>query len=110
MHAVDEGRRAGARDRERARQRSKALFGNLDRLEVAVAVARNEDELVNATDLVSTLDGLQNNRVRAQLIALKDAGLLELAPQLGDGRRVQYIRQPSTFWDACLDLYELWGT
>jgi hypothetical protein len=82
------------------------LFGNQDRVEVAVAIAANEDGAVNATDLAIET-GLINTRVRAQLRALADVGLLAEVPAAGELKR-WYVRQDSTFWQICLDLYDEW--
>ncbi|HEY1690339.1 MAG TPA: hypothetical protein VGF95_15905 [Solirubrobacteraceae bacterium] len=89
--------------RELVRERSKHVFGNRDRLEVAVAIACSADGLVNATDLGAVLVGWPNNRIRAQLVALAKAGLLQAAPRNGPGR-VWYSREPSLFWEACREL------
>lgn len=86
---------------------SKALFGNRDRLDVAVAIARSKDNAVNATDLSIDL-GVFNNRVRNQLVALADAGLLQAMPTGGDRKR-WYLRRQVPFWDACVHLYEELG-
>lgn len=93
--------------REIWRERSKSLFGNLDRLEVAVAVAQSKDNVVNATDLVDVLPGWPNNRIRAQLRALAAADLLVALPRDGSGR-VWYRRKPALFWEACLELDSRW--
>lgn len=86
---------------------SKLLFGNQDRLEVGVAVARSEDGLVNATDLGLEL-GIAQPRVRNQLVALEKAGLLDRMPRSGDVKQ-WFLRRESPFWDACLVLYKDWG-
>lgn len=91
--------------RERIRQRSKAMFGNLDRLDVAVAIALSEDGLVNATDLSWELR-IANNRVRAQLLALTELGLLRPGP--GAGGKRHYLRLANPFWQTCLELYREW--
>jgi hypothetical protein len=75
---------------------------------VAVAVASSALEAVNATDLTEVLPGWPNNRIRAQLLALAKADLLEALPRDGSGR-VWYIRKPTLFWNACLELHERWG-
>jgi predicted ArsR family transcriptional regulator len=90
---------------EHRRQMSKTLFGNMDRLLVAVAIARS-DGAVNATDLSIEL-GVFNNRVRNQLVVLAEAGLLQAMPTAD--RKRWYLRRPSPFWDACLDLDADWG-
>jgi hypothetical protein len=92
--------------RERIRQRSKAMFGNLDRLDVAVAIALSEDGLVNATDLSWDLR-IANNRVRAQLLALTELGLLRPEPGDRAGKR-HYLRLENPFWQTCLNLYRDW--
>jgi hypothetical protein len=92
--------------RERVRQRSKAMFGNLDRLDVAVAVALSDDGLVNATDLSWSLR-IANNRVRAQLVTLADLGLLQPAPLDGSGKR-HYLRIENPFWQTCIELCREW--
>jgi hypothetical protein len=89
--------------REFIRRRSKTLFGSSDRLEVAVAVALSSDGVVNATDLQWELR-LAANRVRAQLLALSDAGVLVEAPS-GLSRKRMFVRGPSAFWGFCLELY-----
>jgi hypothetical protein len=92
--------------RERVREKSRLLFGNRDRLEVAAAVARSDDDAVNATDLSFEL-ALANNRVRSQLLTLTELGFLVLGPP-GPGKR-WYIRQPNDFWAFCALLYETWS-
>lgn len=94
--------------REKVRARSKSLFGNKDRLEIAVEIARSRDGYVNATDL-SAATGLLQSRVRNQLLALVDAELLEEVPETGDGRRRWFRRKESPFWQGCLELIEDWG-
>ncbi len=86
---------------------SKLLFGNQDRLEVGVAVARSKDGAVNATDLGLEL-GIAQPRVRNQLVALEKAGLLDRMPKSGDLKQ-WFLRSESPFWDVCLVLYEDWG-
>jgi|ERR1700722_19136389 len=96
-----------AKQREEIRKRSKALFGNRDRLEVMAAIAASRDGLVCAADLERSV-GLANNRVRAQLIALYEAGLLQAMPRSRD--RIQwYQRQPSRLWQAAVDVYTEWN-
>src|SRR5690349_6172809 len=68
------------------RERSKLLFGNQDRFEVAVAVAHSQLGRVNATDLHRVLD-LAVNRIRAQLLALEAIGRLERLPD-ENGKRM----------------------
>jgi hypothetical protein len=91
--------------RERIRRRSKLMFGNLDRLDVAVAIALS-DGVVNATDLSWSLR-IANNRVRAQLIALTDLGFLQ-PDETASSRKRQYLRLDNPFWETCLRLYREW--
>lgn len=91
--------------REDLRARSRGLFGNLDRLEVAAAIAAS-DGVVNATDLQWELR-IANNRVRAQLVALADLGFLQ--PVSIEARKRHYLRLESPFWGMCLDLYGQWS-
>ena len=92
--------------RELVRERSKALFGNRDRIDVAVAIALGEDAAVNATDLAAEI-GLANSRVRAQLLAFADAGLLSRVEPGGELKR-WYRRENNPFWQSCLALYLEW--
>jgi hypothetical protein len=92
--------------RQRVRMRSKGLFGNLDRLEVAAAIAASSDRLVNATDLQWDLK-IATNRIRAQLVALRDLGLLR--GPMPDARKRYYMRVESPFWECCLSLYNDWA-
>ncbi len=92
--------------RERLRAQSRALFGNLDRLEVAAAIAASPDGVVNATDLQWELR-IANNRVRAQLVGLADLGFLQ--PVSTEARKRYYLRIDSPFWSTCLDLYGQWS-
>jgi hypothetical protein len=92
--------------RARIRARSRALFGNLDRLEVMAAIAASVDGVVNATDLQWQLQ-IANNRVRAQLVALTELGLLQQVPT--EARKRYYVRIDSPFWPTCLDLYAQWS-
>src|SRR4029077_12471137 len=110
MTAVSSTPRPSPPDSERhrgARARSKALFGNQDRIDVVLAIGRSDGGVVNATDLADET-GLINSRVRAQLLALVDAELLREIPPTGGDRKRWYVRQSSPFWRACLDLYNKW--
>jgi Mn-dependent DtxR family transcriptional regulator len=86
---------------------SKLLLGNQDRLEVAVAVARSEDGLINATDLGLEL-GIAQPRVRNQLVTLEKAGLLDRMPKSGTVKQ-WFQRRESPFWHVCIALYKDWG-
>jgi hypothetical protein len=88
---------------EQVRRKSKILFGNSDRVQVADAIHRSEDGAVNATDLASELD-LPNPRVRAQLLAFAEAGLL--TPHVKGPGKHWYLRAPSMYWAACHALME----
>lgn len=93
-----------AGQRAKLRRRSKFLFGNQDRLEVLVAVALSPDGLVNASDLQWEIDIVQN-RIRNQLIALSQAGLMSSSQIAG---KRWYKRLDSPIWIASLELYENW--
>lgn len=93
--------------KERLRDLSKIVFGNKDRLEVAVAVARSPDGVVNATDLHEEI-GLAQSRVRNQLVAMAEARLLVVASSSTDVKR-WYRREDSPFWQLCCSLYDEWG-
>jgi DNA-binding transcriptional ArsR family regulator len=91
--------------RSRLRDRSKRVLGNADRLEVAAAVAR-ADGFVHAQGLATEL-GITAPRVRAQLLAFTDAGLMELVPR--DGQIVYYHRLDDPFWEAAGALHAAWS-
>jgi hypothetical protein len=99
--------RAATRPRDCVRDRSKSLFGNSDRLAVAVAVARS-DGWVNATDVHMAMPHIAVNRIRAQLVALVEAELMDNAPPVAESRRVWYVRRDHSFWQTCLDLEAAW--
>lgn len=92
---------------EEMRRRSKALFGNRDRLAVIAGVSQT-DQAVCAADLEKRL-GLANNRVRAQLLALAEAGLLIAMPKTPTERTQWYQRVSSPVWEMCDALYEDWS-
>jgi hypothetical protein len=87
------------------REKSKALFGNRDRAEVAQAIAQSPDGIVNATDLSLEL-GMLNSRVRTQLLALVEAELLD--PGLQEAGKRWYVRRESSFWTTLSDLIDAW--
>lgn len=89
----------------RLREQSKLFFGNKNRLEVAAAIAESKDGLVNATDLQWALR-LSHSRVRSQLVAMAEFGLLAEV-SIGDQKR-WYLRQESPFWNLCIDWVERW--
>jgi hypothetical protein len=80
------------------RHRSKALFGNADRLQVALYVG-STDGIVSATEIAGDLRMAQN-RVRAQLLALTEAGLLMEMPRTSGDRRAFFSRRDSDFWEG----------
>lgn len=88
------------------RARSKLVFGNADRLQVAAAVARASSGVVHAQE-ISTLLGISPPRVRSQLLALSAAGLLRQLPR--HGMTVDYERVDDPFWDAASALEEHWS-
>jgi DNA-binding transcriptional ArsR family regulator len=98
---------AGSADgtRGRLRERSKRVLGNADRLEVAAAVARASG-LVHAQGLANEV-GITPPRVRAQLVAFTEAGLMELVPRTG--QIVYYNRLDDPFWDAARALHAAWS-
>jgi len=88
------------------RDRSKILFGNADRLEVAIAVARSASGVVHAQGLGHELD-ITPPRVRAQLLAFVEAGVMR---QLGRvGSTVDYERVDGPFWEAVEVLAVAWS-
>jgi hypothetical protein len=86
-----------APDRDLLRHRSKVLYGNADRLEVAVAVARSSSGVVHAQELADELR-IAAPRVRAQLRAFVEAGVMALLPR--HGQTVDYERCADPFWEG----------
>ncbi len=87
------------------RGRSKLLFGNADRLQVAAAVA-NSPGVVHAQELSDAL-GISPPRVRTQLMAFTSAGLMTRLPR---NQNIQsYERNEDPFWSLALRLVESWG-
>jgi DNA-binding MarR family transcriptional regulator len=82
---------------------SRLLFGNQDRLLVAVAVAAAEAGSIYARNIAEQI-GITDNRVTPQLASLEAAGLLMRMPKVGGERRVYYERAESSFWTFCTDL------
>jgi DNA-binding transcriptional ArsR family regulator len=89
----------------RLRERSKLLFGNADRLEVAHAVAQDPTGVVYAQAL-SHRTGLTPPRVRAQLLAFEAGGLMIQLPR--QGQAVYYERTSDPFWKMIVALVEAW--
>ncbi|HEU5252919.1 MAG TPA: hypothetical protein VFU16_06310 [Solirubrobacterales bacterium] len=81
------------------------VLGNRDRAEVGAAIALSQDGVVNATDLALEL-GLANSRVRAQLLALAEAGYLHADPTLRVSEKKMYRRVDASLWKTCLELIE----
>ena len=102
-HQVPHPSELSAGERRRVARQSKKMFGQSDRLLVAVAVALSPDGVANATDLQWELH-LAANRVRAQLLTLADLGVLSEGQEGLKGRRM-FVRRPSPFWAFCLDGY-----
>src|SRR6202035_4987631 len=92
------------RQRHRLRDRSKRVFGNADRLEVAYAIARSSG-VVHGQELhIQT--SISPPRVRTQLLAFKEAGLLRELPL---ERQVKnYERLDDPYWEAIAALVEAW--
>ena len=86
------------------RKISKTIFGNADRLDVALHIASAESATY-ATGISDVL-GIPPNRVRAQLIAFAEAGVLEALPR-GGAIGVFYMRNNEKFWAALRDLARL---
>jgi len=85
------------------RRVSKALFGNADRLEVINFIASSTDGLVYATEISESLR-IPQNRARAQLMALAEAGLLESLPR--DGGRAFFLRKDHSLWSASQSFFD----
>jgi hypothetical protein len=102
---MDATRQAALNASVSLRARSKLLFGNADRLQVAAAVARASAGVVHAQE-ISNLLGISPPRVRSQLLALSAAGLLCQLPR--HGMTVDYERVDDPFWDAVAGLVEAW--
>jgi hypothetical protein len=90
--------------RLRIRQRSKRLFGNADRLEVAQAVAESSG-VVHAQELADQL-GMSPPRVRTQLLAFVGAGIMQILPRHGLVQNYERIDDP--FWSLVSDLVLTW--
>ncbi len=79
----------------RLREQSRLIFGNLDRLEVAVVVGRSASGVVTASDVVAKT-GIERPRVRAQLERFVEAGLAERLPRSTGDQYYQRVESP--FW------------
>jgi hypothetical protein len=88
------------------REHSKRMFGNQDRLEVAVAITRVQLGKVNATDLNRDID-VAVNRIRTQLLALEALGLLEKTGKEDGKRMFKRCNPDDHFWKFVIAEYEL---
>lgn len=86
------------------REHSKKMFGNRDRLEVAVVVDRVELGRVNATDLNRAVD-LAVNRIRSQLLALESLGLLRRTGNEQNKRMFEQVNPEDRFWKFAAEEY-----
>jgi DNA-binding transcriptional ArsR family regulator len=97
--------KSGLDPRMLIRQRSKRLFGNADRLEVANAVATSSG-LVHAQELADEL-GISPPRVRTQLLSFVEAGVMVILPR--DGLVQNYERiDEDPFWELVKVLTHRW--
>jgi len=96
-------------DRTRLRGFSKTMFGNADRIEVAAAVARCQSGMVNGQELHELL-GISPPRVRAQLLALASAGLVEQLPRMGQRLNYGIVDRDDPFWTLISEVAEVWGS
>jgi hypothetical protein len=87
------------------RDHSKRMFGNRDRLEVAVAITRVQLGKVNATDLHRDID-VAVNRIRAQLLVLESLQLLRKTGSEEGKRMFQRIDDQDPFWQFAVSEYE----
>lgn len=87
------------------RDHSKRMFGNQDRLEVAVAVTRVQLGKVNATDLHRDID-VAVNRIRAQLLVLESLRLLRRTGSEDGKRMFQRVDDQDPFWGFVVGEYE----
>lgn len=86
---------------------SKAMFGNADRLEVAEAIADSPSGLVDGHELHKRLD-ISPTRVRAQLLVLCDAGLLERLPRVQVRQSYQRVDAEDPFWALVSEVAKAW--
>ena len=97
-------RDTSAYGRQQLRARSKLLFGNADRLEVAVAVARSSG-LVHAQELADQLR-ISPPRVRTQLLAHVEAGLMIELPLARQVKNYERVDDP--YWHCIATIVESW--
>jgi hypothetical protein len=79
------------------RRLSSLLFGNADRIEVALYIASADNRTISAPDLAENLM-MPPNRVRAQLLLFAHLGMLDPMPRT-DGR-AYYMRRNDDFWTS----------
>jgi hypothetical protein len=88
------------------REYSKQMFGNQDRLEVAVAITRVELGKVNATDLNRQID-VAVNRIRTQLLLFEALELLKRTDK-EHGKSMFEVADPEDhFWKFVVDEFEM---
>jgi DNA-binding MarR family transcriptional regulator len=93
----------GSDDFARLQKLSRTLFGNQDRLVVAVAVASHASPLLFARELAAALR-ITDHRVAIQLKAFENAGLMIRLPRT-KAERTQYVqRLDSCFWRMVVEL------
>lgn len=92
-----------------ARRLSKALFGNVYRLEIAAAVGSAKTEIVTAKDLATDL-GVPPNLVGKQLKDFVTAGVMADVPKV-EGQRSRYFRRlDNPYWNLAAQLLASWRT
>jgi hypothetical protein len=84
------------------RDRSKRLYGNADRLQVAYAVAKSSG-VVHAQELSDALS-ISPPRVRAQLLTFVEADLMRALPRSGHTQNYEILTDP--FWAATVRYVE----
>jgi hypothetical protein len=88
------------------REHSKRMFGNQDRLEVAVGITRVELGKVNATDLHRDID-VAVNRIRTQLLALDSLALVSKTGNEDGKRMFMQVDRNDRFWKFAVAEYEM---
>ena len=81
------------------------MFGNQDRLEVAVAITRVARGRVNATDLHHEID-VAVNRIRSQLLVMVDLELLQKVGVEHGKRMFEVCDKNDPFWKFAVHEYE----
>lgn len=94
--------------RAKLRERSKKVFGNADRIEVAAAIARSSSGFVNGQELHEEL-GISPPRVRTQLLALCDGGLLRTIPRAGLKQYYERVDDDDPFWTLVEQVAAKWA-